>query len=173
MRLTIVPEDQCVIKDGDALVGLALPASPNIHAIQWYGTFGVIERIAGSPVQFTDPLVVKQYLDVWQERRDELDAPPPAPPAPTPEQQITAVVAKVQQHLDAVAKARGYDDIKSAATYADEPAVAKFQTEGQALRAWRSLVWAYCYQELEKVKNALRPAPTAADFINELPAAPW
>lgn len=98
---------------------------------------------------------------------------PPAPPAPTPEQQITAVVAKVQQHLDAVAKARGYDDIKSAATYADEPAVAKFQTEGQALRAWRSLVWAYCYQELEKVKNALRPAPTAADFINELPAAPW
>lgn len=173
MRVVIVPEDQCVIVDGDALSGLALPASPNTHAIQWYGTHGVIEKKTGPAERFTDEAVLAPYLAVWQARRDELDAPPPAPPAPTPEQQITAVVAKVQQHLDAVAKARGYDDIKSAATYADEPAVAKFQTEGQALRAWRSLVWAYCYQELEKVKNALRPAPTAADFINELPAAPW
>ena len=75
----------------------------------------------------------------------------------------------VQSHLDASARALGYDDIKTVCTYADEPAVAKFQTEGQAFRAWRSLVWAYCYAQLDAVTAGQRTVPTADVLIAELP----
>lgn len=86
MRVTIVPEDSCVIVDGDALSGLALPASPNIHAIQWHTNFGVIEKKTGPAERFTDEGVLAPYLAVWQARRDEIDnaEPPPPPPAPVP-----------------------------------------------------------------------------------------
>lgn len=76
----------------------------------------------------------------------------------------------VQNHLDNEARKLGYDDIKSAVTYADEPAVAKFQAEGQAFRAWRSLVWAYCYQALADVIDGKRAVPTTEALIAELPA---
>ena len=82
MRVTIVPEDQCVIVDGDALSGLALPASPNTHAIQWYGAHGVIEKKTGPAERFTDESVIAPFVAVWQARRDEIDNPP-QPPAPT------------------------------------------------------------------------------------------
>lgn len=86
MRVTIVPEDSCVIVDGDALSGLALPASPNIHAIQWHTNFGIIEKKTGPAERFTDEGVLAPYLAVWQARRDEIDnvEPPPPPPAPVP-----------------------------------------------------------------------------------------
>lgn len=81
--------------------------------------------------------------------------------------------AAVQQHLDAAARARGYDDIRSAVTYAEEPAVPAFQAEGQALRAWRSRVWAACYGILAEVQAGTRSAPASvAELIGELPAAP-
>lgn len=94
---------------------------------------------------------------------------PPPPPAPTPEQIRADRVAAVYAHLNAAAQALGYDDIRAAVTYADEPAVPKFQAEGRACRAWRSLVWAHCYQVLDDVQAGLRPIPTAADLIAELP----
>lgn len=95
---------------------------------------------------------------------------PPAPPAPTAEQIRAARVAAVQAHLDATAQSAGYDNIYTACTYADEPAVAKFQAEGQAFRAWRSLVWAHCHQVLADVQAGVRGIPSAAELIAELPA---
>jgi hypothetical protein len=77
--------------------------------------------------------------------------------------------AAVQAHLDAAAYAAGYDNIQTAVSYADEPAVAKFQTEGQAFRAWRSLVWAHCYAVLAEVQAATRSVPTEAELVAELP----
>lgn len=66
-----------------------------------------------------------------------LQSPPvnskPSPVAddpPTPEQIMSRLVARVQRWLDEQARALGYDDVKSAVTYADEPAVPKFQQEG-------------------------------------------
>lgn len=82
MRVTIVPEDQCVIVDGDMLSGLSLPATTNIHAIQWHGTAGIIERQIGPAERFTDESVIAPFVAVWQARRDEIDNPP-QPPAPT------------------------------------------------------------------------------------------
>jgi hypothetical protein len=82
----------------------------------------------------------------------------------------TDMVAGVQKHMDDAAKALGYDDIKSAVTYAEEPAVAKFQNEGLAFRQWRSLVWASCYTILESyVFDPEQPLPTLADLIVQLP----
>lgn len=92
------------------------------------------------------------------------------PPAPTPEQVVAQYQAVIQAHMDAAAKAAGYEDIKSAVTYADEPAVPKFQQEGKAFRAWRSLVWAKCYELLAAVQAGTRPPMTAEEVISELPA---
>ncbi|MGU5686639.1 hypothetical protein ACV1DN_20915 [Aeromonas allosaccharophila] len=93
-----------------------------------------------------------------------------APPPPTNEEIAALLVADVQAHMDAQAKALGYDDIKSAVTYAAEPAVPKFQSEGQVFREWRSLCWAHCYAAMAAVHLGERAIPTAAELIAELPA---
>lgn len=95
---------------------------------------------------------------------------PPPPPPPTAAQIRAALTDAVYAHMNAAAQARGYDDIKAAVTYAEEPAVPIFQAEGRALRAWRSLVWAHCYQVLADVQAGTRAIPTAAQLIAELPA---
>lgn len=92
-----------------------------------------------------------------------------SPPPPTLEQIQRQCVDAVQAHMDDAARALNYDDIKTAVTYADEPAVPKFQAEGQAFRAWRSLVWATCYQIMDEVLAEQRPVPTAAELIAQLP----
>jgi len=78
--------------------------------------------------------------------------------------------AAIQQHMDAAAIAAGYDDIASAVTYAEEPSVSKFQVEGQAFRTWRSLCWAYSYDQLARVEAGQRPQPTIEQFLAELPS---
>lgn len=75
----------------------------------------------------------------------------------------------VQGHLDSTAKAHGYDNVMTAVSYADEPAVAKFQADGKAFRAWRSKVWAYAYEQLAVVQAGGRKIPTEEEFIAELP----
>lgn len=78
----------------------------------------------------------------------------------------------IQALLDGTARSRGYDSISTAISYAEEPAVPKFQDDGKAFRAWRSLVWAYAYQELAKVKAGEREIPALDAFLAELPALP-
>lgn len=77
--------------------------------------------------------------------------------------------AAVQRHLDGAASERGYDNIFTAVTYAEEDAVPNFQVEGVAFRKWRSLVWAHCYVTLNDVQQGVREIPTEAELINELP----
>src|SRR5690606_23141997 len=91
------------------------------------------------------------------------------PPAPTPAEIEAQKVAVAQNHMDEAARAHRYDDIKTACTYAEEPAVPKFQAEGRAFRAWRSLVWAACYAILDEVQAGEREIPTDAELIAELP----
>jgi len=92
-------------------------------------------------------------------------------PLPTPPT-VKEMEDAVQSHLDATASKAGYDNIYTACTYAEEPAVPKFENEGKALRAWRSLVWAYCHQVLADVEGGKRPVPTISGLIGELPASP-
>ena len=76
----------------------------------------------------------------------------------------------IQAKLDAAAFAARYDSIATAVSYAEEPAVPKFRNDGKAFRAWRSLVWAYAYAQLDAVKSGQRPQPTVGEFLLELPA---
>lgn len=109
--------------------------------------------------------------------------PPDLTVAPTDPEAWAALVREydghVQARLDAHAAAMGYGDpnrpevspILHAITYADEAAVPKFQAEGRALRAWRSLYWAACWPVLEAVRLGQRPVPTPAELLAELDAA--
>lgn len=91
------------------------------------------------------------------------------PPAPTSAQVKEKKVATVQAHLDATARSLNYDSISNAITYADEPAVPKFQEEGRALRAWRSAVWARCYEILGEVEAGEIGMPSDDALIAALP----
>lgn len=82
------------------------------------------------------------------------------------------LVNAVQRYMDSVAVAKGYDNIFTAVTYAEEPSIPQFQNEGKAFRQWRSLVWAYCYQVLAAVQQGARSIPTTEELIAELPSAP-
>lgn len=97
------------------------------------------------------------------------DIAPYTPVVPSIESTLVAFTADVQAHLDAAAQAAGYDNIYTAVTYADEPAVPKFAAEGAAFRAWRSLVWDTANAIRTDVQAGRRPVPTAAELISELP----
>lgn len=75
----------------------------------------------------------------------------------------------IQEILDNKALSLGYDNIFTGVTYADEPGVAKFQIEGQALRKWRSLCWEYAYAVLAQVQQGSIEQPTIDDFILGMP----
>jgi len=75
----------------------------------------------------------------------------------------------VQDKLDGAARDRGYDSLATAISYADEPAVPRFQADGQAFRRWRSLVWDYAHAELKAVLANQKPQPELDAFIASLP----
>ena len=99
----------------------------------------------------------------------ETPALAPQPHEPTREERAAALRSEVQKHLDLTAAAHGYDDIKTAVTYAGEPAVPRFQAEGRAFRAWRSLVWDFCYSLQDKVAAGLADEPTLEQLLPMLP----
>lgn len=94
---------------------------------------------------------------------------PAQPSAPTEAQVVAAYMAAVQQHMDDTARTFGYDDLISVVTYAEEPAVPRYQAEGLAFRSWRSACWSTCEQMLAAVKAGNRAAPTHEELIAELP----
>jgi hypothetical protein len=93
----------------------------------------------------------------------------PEPHEPTLEERAAALRDGVQKHLDSTAAAHGFDDIRTAVTYADEPAVPRFQAQGRAFRAWRSLVWDFCYSLQDKVAAGQADEPTLEQLLPMLP----
>ena len=82
---------------------------------------------------------------------------------------IKNAIRAVEDKLNEEAQNLGYNSIYTAVSYADEPAVLKFQTEGQALRAWRSLVWEYCFQLLEDYDAGIIEQPTIGEILSGIP----
>jgi hypothetical protein len=77
-----------------------------------------------------------------------------------------------QSLIDAYAQSWGYDNIVSAASYANSTN-AKFKAEALALIAWRDAVWAYCYASFAAVQAGTTPIPTSVSaFTATLPAKP-
>lgn len=109
----------------------------------------------------TEGMVISPGLD----GKPGLEARPPQ----ANEQIVLMFKKAIQRHMDEIAITLGYDDIKTAVTYAEEPSVPKFQVEGKALRAWRSLIWAYGYVQIDAVQSGARPLPTPEELIAELP----
>jgi hypothetical protein len=97
---------------------------------------------------------------------------PTPPPGPTPEEIQKALTDTVQAIMDSKAQAYHYDNLTTAVTYADEPAVPKFQQEGQAFRAWRSQVWNTAYSILAEVQAGTRGFPTVDEIPSLLPPFP-
>lgn len=100
------------------------------------------------------------------------EPPPPPPPPPTVQEVIASLTLAVQGHLDATAKARGYDGILSACTYATDTHP-PFANEGRAAVDWRGAVWRRCYEVMGEVQTGQRPVPTDEELIALLPAMVW
>ena len=75
----------------------------------------------------------------------------------------------VQSYLDSTAQLYGYDDIKTAISYADEPSVPQYQKEGMAFREWRSITWAKFYEIMSNVSSGEISAPEPTELIASLP----
>jgi hypothetical protein len=79
MRLTIIPVDSAVYKDGIYFSGLDLAAVPaNVHALQWYETEGEVE-FNGKPKPQNEtiselPAWANACVDKWDEAKAAQDA---------------------------------------------------------------------------------------------------
>jgi hypothetical protein len=83
------------------------------------------------------------------------------------------VVLKTQERLDAFARTRDYDDIKSASSYSG-CSVPKFDLEGVYCRDKRAETWQKLYELLEEVESGTRPTPSSFDEIEPLlPPLAW
>jgi hypothetical protein len=81
---------------------------------------------------------------------------------------VADYTSAIQAMLDAAARARNYDDIVSACSYAGAPN--PFQAEGAAFVAWRGACWATCYQIMGEVESGNRPQPSLAELLAAMPA---
>ena len=122
----------------------------------------------GEPIDWTK----KRYVGGVLEDIPAPEVVVPEPYVPTAEEVKQSLIYAVQSHLDALARARGYDGILSAVTYAGDSIVSTFDTEGQAYKQWRTQVWAFCYAYLAEVQAGTRAVPTGAELIALLPAPP-
>lgn len=78
----------------------------------------------------------------------------------------------VQDHMDGIARTRGYDNIFTACTYSAST-VEKFAKEASICIEFRDAVWSYCYEQLDRIIAGERSIPTIDDFISELPEIRW
>jgi hypothetical protein len=83
------------------------------------------------------------------------------------------IVAEAQARLDAFARTRNYDDIKSASDYAG-CSVDRFNIEGTYCRDVRAQTWDALYAMLDEVNAGTRPIPASlAEIEGELPPLVW
>lgn len=97
-------------------------------------------------------------------------APPIEPPSPS--EIKAALAAAVQAHVQATARARGYDGAESCASYAlsGNPVWA---AEAGAFMAWRDAVWASALATLAAVEAGAEAVPTVDALIAGLPVIAW
>lgn len=80
--------------------------------------------------------------------------------------------AAVQAYVEATARARGYHDAATCASYIGST-IAAWQADAEAFVAWRDSVWIYVYAQLELVLTGQRAQPTIEEFVLELPIIEW
>ena len=166
MRVTMIRDDNMMIVDGRALSVDLSDMPSDVHAVQWFGESGHVEK-HGLPNESISTISGYQtWVSRFNDAAYEIDNPPPY--VPTQDEIIQSFKDAIQATLDEAARANGYDDIVSACSYAGYQNV--FQAEAIAFGQWRANVWAYGYAELDKVMAGTRPVPTVAEILAELPA---
>lgn len=101
MRLTIIPSDNAVYVNGQSYLDLNLASCQipvDVHALQWYDSYGEIEFISDKiPNQTIDVLPdwANSCVEVW----NETDYIHKHPPAPTPDQLIDQCKTQAKQFL--------------------------------------------------------------------------
>lgn len=93
---------------------------------------------------------------------------PAQPAGSTIEQRAVVLLQAVEKHLNAAARTKGYDDIRSAALRAGYPG--PFHDEGVAFATWMDATYAACYQLLAQVQAGEIPEPNEAELLAMLPA---
>jgi hypothetical protein len=83
-------------------------------------------------------------------------------------QQVANLKAWVQVLLDTTAQVYGYDSMLAAVSYAGDP-LPTYAAEGDALKAWRSLVWSSANPIINDVLNGLVVVPLKSVFLSSLP----
>jgi len=89
------------------------------------------------------------------------------PPGPTLEQRAAVLLAGVDAHLNAAARAKRYDSIRAAALRAGYPG--PFHNEGMAFAIWMDSVYAKWYEVLADVQAGDVEEPTLEQLIGMLP----
>jgi hypothetical protein len=84
----------------------------------------------------------------------------------------TAAQRAVDAHVEAVARARGYNSAATLAGYATST-VAAWAAEAAAFVVWRDAVWTSVIATLDAVEAGITPAPTIDALIAGLPAISW
>lgn len=138
-----VPNPNCALPPAGELLEISLDEYRELFAAQAKGK--VIKANGERPV------IVEAPELTWEQRKADYSI-------------------SVQGFMNQKARDAGYDDLKTAISYADEPSVPRFQAQGQAFRRWRSLCLAYCYEQMTAIENRERESPSNADLVAELPA---
>ncbi|HPG88975.1 MAG TPA: hypothetical protein PLD46_04940 [Hyphomicrobium sp.] len=74
----------------------------------------------------------------------------------------------IQDHVDGVARVRGYADGNSIAGYVAST-IPKWASEAASFIAWRDQVWIEAYGAFDAVQAGQRSAPNVKTLIKELP----
>ena len=95
----------------------------------------------------------------------------PVTPGPTQADIIQALTAALERMYDAEAQSHRYDNRFTCALRAGYPG--PFQAEGLAFASWMDACNAHGYQVMAECEAGLRPIPTEAEFLAEMPVMVW
>lgn len=85
---------------------------------------------------------------------------------------IQAIKAAVQKRLDDFAQTKHYDGILDACSYKGTATLA-YRNQAAYCMDMRDAYWVYTLQAIQDIKNNVRPLPTVAAFLTELPTLTW
>ena len=128
--------------------------------------------VALAPGVTAEQAAIAMGLTGWREITDEEAAELGKPAPPTLEEQQAMFLAAIDEYMDAFARSRGYDDMRSAASWAgDEDPI--FGIEGDYAKQMRSRIYRQSYAILGDVLSGKRPMPTIEEVLAELPTLEW
>ena len=78
----------------------------------------------------------------------------------------------VQNYMDKIVQAKGYDDVFTCISYVDSTDEI-FRREALAVLAWRDKVWRLCYDVLAEVNAGKRAVPSELELLAMLPKLEW